>query len=221
MLNMKLPIIPLELRFHPKEKSKLSKKDFSDSLLPIVYFRRDEYPYLYYGKKYISMTYYMCYAENYAIGLMGLFPFNPSLGYHPKDIEIIRILFDYKTLIPSYVYFSAHAQEGIWIKFTDCQFQNRKLIVYVALGSHAVKPHPGTSVRIFGFANDFYSSNGQHISPLLIEDSSFPYTTLQNDEVFTSFTKRFLMPIFIKKKEQYKEEQKKREFEMNKHLILK
>ena len=218
---MRLPTIQLELRFHPKEKSKLSKKDFSDSLLPIVYFRRDEYSYLYYGKKYVSMTYYMCYQENYAIGLNSYFPSNSSLGYHPKDVEIIRILFDYNTLIPSYVYFSAHAQEGIWVKFTDCEFNNNKLIVYVALGSHAVKPHAGTSVRIFGFANDHYSQNGNHISPLLIEDPSFPYTTLQNDEVFTSFTRRFLMPLFVNKKDQYKEEQKKKEFEMNKHLITK
>lgn len=218
---MILSAVQLELRFHPKEKSKLSKKDFSDSLVPIVYFRRDEYAYLYYGKKYVSLTYYMCYAENYAIGLNGLLPSNSSLGYHPKDVETIRILFDYETLIPSYVYFSAHAQEGIWVQFNDCEFYNNKLIVYVALGSHAVKPHPGTSVRIFGFANDHYSQHGKHISPLLIEDPSLPYTTLQNEEVFTSFTKRFLMPFFVNKKDQYKEEQKKKEFEMNKHLIVK
>jgi hypothetical protein len=47
---MILSAVQLELRFRPKEKSKLSKKDFSDSLVPIVYFRRDEYAYLYYGK---------------------------------------------------------------------------------------------------------------------------------------------------------------------------
>jgi UDP-3-O-[3-hydroxymyristoyl] glucosamine N-acyltransferase len=73
----------------------------------------------------------------------------------------------------------------------------------------------------FGFANDHYSQHGKHISPLLIEDPSLPYTTLQNEEVFTSFTKRFLMPFFVNKKDQYKEEQKKKEFEMNKHLIVK
>jgi len=218
---MILSTIKLELRFHPKEKSKLSKKNFSDSIVPIVYFRRDEYTYLYYGKNYVSLTYFMCYAENYAIGLNGFFPFNPSLGYHPKDVEIMRILFDYETLIPSYVYFSAHAQEGIWVKFTDCEFYDNKLIVYVALGSHSVKPHAETSIRIFGFANDYYSQNGRHISPFLIEDPSFPYIILQNDEVFTSCTRRFLMPFFVNKKDQYKEEQKNKEFEMNKHLIPK
>lgn len=217
---MILPVVPLELRFHPKEKSKLSKKDFSESILPIVYFRRDEYAYLYYGKKYVSLTYYMCYAKNFAIGLNRVLPLNSSLGYHQQDVEIIRILFDYTTLIPEYVYFSAHAQEGVWVKFNDCEFNNTKLIVYVALRSHAVKPHPGTSVRIFGIANDRYSQNGKHITPLLIEDPSFPYTTLQNNEVFTSFTRRFLIPFFANKKDQYKEEQKKKEFEMNKHLLI-
>jgi hypothetical protein len=51
---MILSTIQLELRFHPKEKSKLSKKNFSDSIVPIVYFRKDEYTYLYYGKNWIK-----------------------------------------------------------------------------------------------------------------------------------------------------------------------
>ena len=124
---MILPVVPLELRFHPKEKSKLSKKDFSEPIVPIVYFRRDGYAYLYYGKKYVSLTYYMCYTENFAIGLNRVLPLNSSLGYHQQDVKIIRILFDYTTLIPEYVYFSAHAQEGVWVKFNDCEFNNSYL----------------------------------------------------------------------------------------------
>lgn len=217
---MRSEIIQLELRFHPKEKGKLSKKDFSESSVPIVYYRYDEYIYLYYGQKYLSITYYMHYAENYAIGLNHMFPYNSSLGYHPIDIEILRILYDIETGIPQFVFFSAHAQEGIWVPFNKCEFINNKLIVYVALGSHAIKPHDGISLRIFGFANDHYSKNGQHISPLLIEDSSIQYTQLRNDEVFTSFIRRFFMPIIIKNKDKYLEEQKNKELNMNKLLII-
>lgn len=213
-------IIPLELRFHPKEKSRLSKKDFSDSSLPVVYYRYDEFIYLYYGKRYLSITYYMHYAENFAIGLNHMFPYNTSLGYHPIDVEILRILFDIDTGIPKFVFFSAHAQEGIWVPFNNCEFVNNKLIVYVALGSHAIKPHSGIFLRIFGLASDHYSQNGRHISPLLIEDSSLPYKKIQNDEVFTSFTRRFFMPLFIKNKDKYLEEQKNKEFNMNKTLII-
>jgi hypothetical protein len=210
--------VELELRFHPKEKSELSTRDFLPSDQPIVYYKRDRYPYLYLGKKYLSITYYMCYAVNYAIGLNGIMSNNASLGFHPIDVELIRIIYDYNTFFPKYVFFSAHSQEGLWFNYSDCKFNNNRLVIYVALSSHAIKPHSGVYFRIFSFANDYYSDNGKHVIPDLIEEDNSTYTFIQNEEVFSNFTKRFLMPFYIKKKDTLKEMQKKKENEMNFNL---
>lgn len=203
-------IIPLELRFHPNEIGELCKSDLSASGIPIVYFRNDEIPYSYKGKKYLSITYYMHYQENYGIGLNGYFPYKKSLGYHPKDIERIRILYDIDTGMPKFVFFSAHAQEGIWVPFNECEMINGKLIIYVAWGSHAHKPHAGVYLRIFGFASDHYSNNGKHITPMLIQDQSLPYLEVLNEQVFSPFLRRFLMPLLIGNSDKYIEDQKKK-----------
>lgn len=211
-----MDIIELELRFHPREKSELSTRDFLPSDKPIVYYKRDTYPYLYFGKKYLSITYYMCYAVNYAIGINSIMPNNSSLGFHPIDVELIRIIYDYNTFLPKHVFFSAHSQEGVWFNYSDCNINNNKLVVYVALNSHATKPHSGIYFRFFGLANDYYSNSGKHIIPELIEDNNMTNTTIQNEEVFTSFITRFFMPVFLKNKQKLKEEQKNKENEMNK-----
>lgn len=215
---MSVNVLNLELRFHPSEQDMLCKKDFTKSDKPIVYYKRDENYYLYYGKKYFSITYYMFYAYNYAIGFNGIFPKVEAFGYHPIDLELIRIIYDIKTLQPEYVFFSAHSQEGMWVKYSDCEFNNNNLVAYVALSSHALKPHDGIYFRIFGFANDYYSKRGEHIIPELIEDNSLGYKTIQNREVFTSFSKRMLMLFFEKNKGDLKKLQQLEEKENNKNV---
>lgn len=215
---MSINVLNLELRFHPNEKDSLCKKDFTKSDIPIVYFKRDPNYYIYYGKKYLSITYYMYYIYNYAIGLNGLIPKSESLGYHPIDLELIRIIYNINTLQPEYVFFSAHSQEGIWVKYSDCEVNNNTLIAYVALNSHALKPKDGIYFRIFGFANDYYSKKGKRIIPQLIEDNNLEYKTIQNEEVFTSFTKRIFMPFYEKKKSDLKKLQQIQEYENNKNV---
>lgn len=200
--------LKLELRFHPNETSVLCKQDFTKSDQPIIYYKRDQYYYLYYGKKYFSITYHMYYAFNDAIGFNGLFPKIEAFGYHPIDLELIRIIYDIKTLQPEYVFFSAHSQEGIWVKYSDCEFNNNNLVVYISLNSHALKPHDGIYFRIFGTSNDYYSKRGKHIIPELIEDNTLEYQTIQNREVFISFSKRFLLPFYEKNKQEFKKLQK-------------
>jgi hypothetical protein len=212
-------VLNLELRFHPDEKDELCKQDFTKSDKPIVYYKRDPHYYLYYGKKYFSITYYMYYKFNYAIGFNGIFPKVELFGYHPIDLELIRIIYNIKTLQPEYIFFSAHSQEGIWVKYSECEFNNTNLVVYVALNSHAMKPHNGTYFRIFGTSNDYYSKQGKKIIPELIEDNTLEYKTLQNREVFTSFYKRFLLPFYEKNKQDFKKLQKLEEENNNKNII--
>lgn len=211
--------IPLELRFHPSEKSKLCSKEFLELFNPIVYYRSDENLYSFFGNKYFSITYYLYFYENFAIGLNGIFPKCNSLGYHKEDIENIRILYNMDTLEPTYVFFSAHAQEGIWKRFSECKFHNNKLIVYVSYGSHALRPICKTYYRLLGFANDYCSNDGEHIIPLLLQDYSIPYLNVQNEEVFSTSYKAFIMPFIIHKKEKLKEEQKNKEDKINKFIL--
>lgn len=201
-------IIELQLKFHPSEKSELCNRDFTKCELPTIYYREDIELYFYLGIKYFSITYYMFYRENYAIGLFGLFPKCKSLGYHEFDIEYIRILYNTDTLNPEFVFFSSHAQEGIWKKFNECDFYKDKLNVYVAYGSHANKPIQKTYFRMFGFANDNTSNRGRQIIPLLEKDNSLPYYQVLNKEVFSNPYSAFFMPLIIYKKDQLIDKQK-------------
>lgn len=195
-LPLALPIIPLELRFHQHEIEFLSKKDFTSSGIPIVYYRKDEYDYMFFGKRYISITYHMFFNKNYTNGLNDLFNIDKSLGEHQQTLERVRILFDYQYFIPKFVYFSAHQQEGIWVEWSNCEFNNNRLVVYVALGSHALNKNTYMSIRKFGFENDLFSDFGLHHTPLLIEDSSIPYTRILNKEVFSSKFRRLFLSFY-------------------------
>jgi hypothetical protein len=192
-----MKIMRLELRFHPNEKSILCNKNFNLIEYPLIYYKTDNSTYEYNKKKYYSITYYMFYKENYAIGLNGIFPRNKLLGYHNKDIEHVRILYNYYTLEPEYVFFSAHNQEGVWKKYKDCEFNNKNLVVYIACNSHACKPHKGIYLRIFGLANDYCSNKGAYIIPKLINDNSLYYLKVKNYPDYSGKIRSFILPLFI------------------------
>lgn len=204
-------IVPhnVELRFHPNEKFPMSDKNFVLVNDPPIYYSRDNV-YNYFGKDYYSITYYIYYKENGAIGLNGLLLKNEKLGYHDKDIERLRILYDMKTKNPMFVFFSAHAQEGKWLKFSDCETKDntKTLIVYVSLSSHANRPKAGTYYRILGVANDYTSKKGKHVKPRLVNDNSMSYK-IKNKEVLDTTWKALTMPfqnIKKLKEEQFKPE---------------
>lgn len=208
-------IIGLKLCFHPSEKSDLCDRDFTKCNLPTVYYKEDVDFYFYLGIKYFSVTYYMFYKENYAIGLFGLFPKSSFLGYHEYDIEYVRILYNIESMSPEFVFFSSHAQEGIWKNFNDCVFFKDKLVIYVAYGSHANKPINKTYYRMFGFANDNTSNKGRQVIPLLEKDNSLPYYKVLNKEVFSNPCSAFFMPLILYKKEKLINDQKNIEKSLN------
>jgi hypothetical protein len=214
MVTKILPIY-LHLRFHKDERSKLCTKDFETINYHQIYYKNDDNLYSYYGKKYHSITYYMFYKENYAIGLNGIFPNSKCLGYHEKDIEHVRILFDLETFDPVFVYFSSHAQEGVWKRYQDCEIYNDRLVVYISKGSHACRPKGKTYYRIFGFANDYASGRGIHITPFLMNSQSLYDLNVANKEVFSDGIKPFILPLINYKVEQLKEKQKAKEDAIN------
>lgn len=103
------------------------------------------------------------YKDNPAIGLgWQLRPKDPSLGYHPDDIEFVSIY--YQNGQPKKVYFSSHgSKEGHWRAYADCEVRGGFLVIYVARNSHANYPDNGDRglhKRIGGFANDYTSTQG-------------------------------------------------------------
>lgn len=103
------------------------------------------------------------YKDNPAIGFgWQLRPKDPSLGYHPDDIEFVSIY--YQGGQPKKVYYSTHgSREGHWRSFADCEVRDGYLVTYVARNSHANYPDNGdrgTHTRIGGFANDYTSTRG-------------------------------------------------------------
>lgn len=205
----KPPLIKIELRFHPNEKCFPCKMDYTlpDNDKYPIYYNYDE-DYTYYGKKYKSVTYFIYYQENLAIGLNTLFPYSTLLGYHPIDRELIKVLYDMDSLIPEYVFFSAHAQEGRYYKYSDCNLtkEDKTLIVYVSLNSHACRKDPGVYWRVLGLANDICSDKGRKIRPEYIE-FNMVYNA-QNREVFGTPWNSFFLPYYQRKLSEMKKEQK-------------
>ncbi len=193
-----LNVIPskLELRFHPDEDLSLRcDKHFIPTKDQLIYYSRDT-NYAYNGKLYYSITYYVYYTKNLAIGLWDLNSTSTSLGYHDKDIERVRVLYSISNRPePQFVFFSSHAQEGKWLHYNDVKKTNDgKIVVYVCLNSHAHRHAAGTYMRILGFANDYASDMGKHITPRLVEDNTMSFD-IANKEVLDTTWKALTMPF--------------------------
>jgi hypothetical protein len=161
------------------------------------------------------VIYEIYYAENGAIGLNSIAPYSTNLGYHQKDIERIMMLHDTNTERPMHVFFSAHAQEGQFYPASTCEYTlTNQLIVYSALNSHSNHPHPGTTWRVFGFANDYTSKKGRHLAMTAIRDDAISYQA-QNREVLDLPLRRFLLPIYQVYMTKLKENQAKKEAAIN------
>ena len=102
------------------------------------------------------------FPNNYAIGFgWELDPTNATLGYHQYDVEYVLIYYPHSSTIPSKVFFSCHGlTEGNWMPYSQCEFNNSKVVTYCARNSHANYPSPGLKKRILGFANDVCASDG-------------------------------------------------------------
>ena len=166
---MLLPLINLELNFHPNETQFPSTDNFkliTNNKYPVYYDIDKDY-----NSMYISYTYQINYIINCSYGLIhGLMPRNSRIsGYHEIDREYIRILINKKTTKPEIVYFSAHDKEGKWIPWENCEKnKNGDLKIYPAYCSHANYPYSGTWFRVCFLGNDRCSSLGKIIIPELI-----------------------------------------------------
>lgn len=146
----------LLLRFHPKETQKLSTI-LSNETPPYVTFGYERHNDVLYNVS----TYSFYYENNISIGCgHTCFPLLKCLGYHPHDIEYVSI---YAIAgVNKKVFFSAHSpNQGTWCSWEECEkTTDGRLIVYVALNSHACYPHAGRYWRVFGLANDVCSDKG-------------------------------------------------------------
>lgn len=100
------------------------------------------------------------------------FPTNPGYccglaGRHPADVERIVVLRDQRTLIPVWVYFSAHGNgQGMWRRWHECRFTPcGTLQVFVSRQSNALYPEPATYWRVLGLANDVADGRGSVFRP--------------------------------------------------------
>jgi hypothetical protein len=203
----------IELRLHPDEKFFPTNRYYkSEAPNYPVYYKIDTYAYK--GKRYHRVIYEIYYAENGAIGLNSISVRDERLGYHYKDIERIIILHDLQTEEPQFIFFSAHAQEGLWYPLRSCEFNNGRLVVYASLNSHSNHPKAGITWRALGAANDYTSSKGTHLNLIPIYDNDINYNA-QNDEVINTGLKRFLLPFYQKSIPERKKQQREQEAKDN------
>lgn len=180
----------IQLRFHPKEKYFPTDNKFEESEYTIYKSEQNEL-YSYQGEKYKAELYEIYYKENGAIGLgKSFFPKSKFLGYHLIDVERLIFLRDLLDNSIKFVHFSAHRDEGKWVPYSSCEKTTfGDLIVYVALSSHANYPHAGCWYRIYGFANDLCSKDGESHLPR-IQEANKTYS-VPNKEPRSDFCQRF------------------------------
>ena len=111
-------------------------------------------------KDYIDIIYIFYYYYNNSYKWFNIY----VGGEHQADLENIRIRINKLTYEVQKIYFSAHSTgQGRWVESENIEWYNNipntHPIIYVAKGSHANYPKPGTWYRIFGFANDKTNKN--------------------------------------------------------------
>ncbi len=185
----------IQLRFHPRELAFPCDKNGTSSttFFPIYY---KVYPYAYNGIKYKGVVYEVHYQYNYAIGFNDIAPTSSALGYHVGDTERLLILYDINTDTPRFVFMSAHAQEGRWFRFDECETDNGRLVVYVAVNSHRHCNKAMTNWRMFGLANDYTSNKGRHIDMTSVADQEID-TRIWNKEVLSTGFRSFFLPLYM------------------------
>lgn len=109
----------------------------------------------YRGEAYLAVTFSLFFELN-----PGYTVCCKTLGEHQGDVERVVVLFqDNKA---KWAYFGAHGGgQGVW---KECPSEGQ-LVVYVSPQSHAMYPSPGTYWRLFGFANDVCSGDGEVWKP--------------------------------------------------------
>ena len=161
-------------RFHPREQDFpcMNATDFlidhgklpADTPRPSaktpVYFRRESQAI--FGREHAVVGLFLVWRTNpgYETRCFGTF------GFHLGDVERLHVY--HLDGRPEYVYFNAHGYgQGLWRKWSECEFDaDGRLVVYVALGSHAMYPSAGTWWRTFGvIANDVCSDRGRAFRP--------------------------------------------------------
>lgn len=215
---MALNIVGIQLRLHPREKYTPTSNEYKviEGVHP-CYYRVGTYAFR--GRKYISVLYQIYYAFNGAIGLNGIFPSTEKLGAHDKDIERVVILHDLDTKEPLWVFVSAHAQEGTWHPFEDCEkAPENRIVIYAAIGSHRHSITPGVKWRVLGFANDYCSKYGKHLNLTLYENNDIGFT-IQNREVLDTTYRAFFYPMYQRLLPSLVAQQQKEESQMNANIV--
>jgi hypothetical protein len=100
-------------------------------------------------KTYITYIFLFTYNGEYSI--LGL----ANAGYHPADIEHITVELDSSNNL-SRVFYSAHGvKDGRWVKASDIEMEDGRIVAYMALHGHGLYQQEGTVFRLYGLANDY------------------------------------------------------------------
>jgi len=162
---------PLAFRFSRKQSvrnstvSKFVRAEFmSEGCERPLYYTCDRV--MYKGETWLAVTYSLFYELNpgytFCFGAC-------NMGWHEADVERVVVLFDEKKREPGWVYFGAHGKgQGVWRAWEECVREDedgKTLSVFVSPSSHACYPEARRYWRVFGFANDVCSGDGEVWKP--------------------------------------------------------
>jgi hypothetical protein len=158
-------IVPVEFRFAQQQSLKntavspyLGTQVTETTARPVYYHTRSI---TYNDKCYQALFYVLFFVANpgYCFGTMGY-------------VERVVLLRDAHTNRVEHVYFGAHGgREGLWVPYEQCEKapSDGALVVYVSPQSHAMYPKAQRYWRVFGFANDVTSDDGEWWRPELTD----------------------------------------------------
>jgi hypothetical protein len=122
-----------------------------------------------YGKvkkleEYTDLTYIAVFPYNGDFNILNI----QKVGEHFGDIEHVTIRLNKNNEIDSIFYGAHRIRNGRWIKPCEAEYENGRIVVYIALHGHGMYYKPYLAFRFFGFAND-YMDKGERWDPKIVQ----------------------------------------------------
>jgi hypothetical protein len=98
----------------------------------------------------IYITFIFLYAYNGDYNILNI----ANVGSHPGDLEHMTVELTENGDLIRVMYGAHRSENGRWVAKDDIEFENGKIVAYVAKNGHGLYHRSGYAIRLFGLAND-------------------------------------------------------------------
>lgn len=98
----------------------------------------------------IYITFIFLYAYNGDYNILNI----ANVGSHPGDLEHMTLELLNNGELNRVMYGAHRSENGRWVSKDDIEFENGKIVAYVAKNGHGLYHKKGYAIRLYGLAND-------------------------------------------------------------------